>query len=234
MNEREKAAQRGLVIIADGVGGLDLCGIALRYALGVEKMPHSVEFVPWGHGLGRWLADLTDVANRDSHARLVAENVRRYKIERPQDPIYLVAKSGGSGVVVKALEQIGEHQVERAVMLAPALSPSYDLSDALRAVRHEMVVFWSPLDVVILGAGTRVFGTVDRKKTASAGLVGFRVPAPGSSNDIKGQQYDKLRQVRWRPRMAATGYLGGHFGPDSPLFLRRYVVPLLRVEETPG
>ncbi len=41
-------------------------------------------------------------------------------------------------------------------------------------------------------------------------------------------QYAKLRQVRWVPRMAATGYLGGHVGPDSPVFLKNYVVPLLR------
>jgi hypothetical protein len=234
MNEGEPHAPRGLVIIADGVGGLDLCGISLRFALGAEKLPHAVEIVRWGHGLGRWLADLTDVANRDSHARLVAENVRAYKAQRPLDPIYLVAKSGGSGVVVKALELLDEQQVERAVMLAPALSPTYDLSHALRAVRRELVVFWSPLDLIILGAGTRVFGTVDRIKTAGAGLVGFRVPAPESSNDNSRQQYDKLRQIRWRPRMAASGYLGGHFGPDNPLFLRRYVVPLLRIEETTG
>jgi hypothetical protein len=233
MNDEEPQAPRGLVIVADGVGGLDLCGIALRYALRAEKQPHAVEFVPWGHGRGRWLADLTNVANRDNHAQLVAQNVRRSKIERPLDPIYLVAKSGGSGVVVKALELLDAQQVERVVMLAPALSPSYDLSNALRAVRREMVVFWSPLDVIILGAGTRVFGTIDRVKTASAGLVGFRVPAVGKSNDNIGREYDKLRQVRWQPRMAASGYLGGHFGPDNPLFLRRYVVPLLRVEEDP-
>jgi hypothetical protein len=233
MNNGEPKAPRGLVIVADGVGGLDLCGIALRYALASEKLPHAVELVPWGHGRGRWLADLTDVANRDNHARLVAQNVRRYKAERPLDPIYLVAKSGGSGIVVKALELLDAQQVERVVMLAPALSPAYDLSSALRAVRREMVVFWSPLDVIILGAGTRVFGTIDRVKTASAGLVGFRVPAIEKSNDSKGQEYDKLRQIRWRSRMAATGHLGGHFGPDNPLFLRKYVVPLLRVEEGP-
>ena len=28
--------------------------------------------------------------------------------------------------------------------------------------------------------------------------------------------------------MASTGYFGGHVGPDSPAFLRKYVVPLLR------
>ncbi len=27
--------------------------------------------------------------------------------------------------------------------------------------------------------------------------------------------------------MMTTGYLGGHVGPDSPAFLRKYVVPLL-------
>ena len=234
MNQRDPHAPRGLVIVADGVGGLDLCGISLRYVVAAQKLPLAVEFVPWGHGRGRWLADLTNVANRDSHARLLAERVRSFKTERPLDPIFLVAKSGGSGVIVKALELLDEQQVERAVLLAPALSPAYDLSNALRALRREMVVFWSPLDVIILGAGTRVFGTVDRIKTSSAGLVGFRVPVPASPNDNKGQQYDKLRQIRWRPRMAASGYLGGHFGPDNPLFLRRYVVPLLRIAETPG
>ena len=89
-----------------------------------------------------------------------------------------------------------------------------------------MVVFWSPLDMIVLGAGTRIFGTIDRIKSVSAGLVGFRPPSPGT--DEQKAQYAKLRQVRWRPAMASTGYLGGHVGPDSPAFLRKYVVPLLR------
>jgi hypothetical protein len=198
------------------------------------KLTHSVELFSWGHGLGRWLADLTDVANRDFQAQRLAESIRRYKTEQPSNPIYLVAKSGGSGVVVKALELLDDLQVERVVVLAPALSPDYDLSNALRAVHREMVVFWSPFDVFILGVGTRLFGTTDRIKTASAGLVGFRKPAGAIPGDFKGQQYDKLRQIRWQPRMATSGYLGGHFGPDNPLFLRRYVVPLLRIEETLG
>jgi hypothetical protein len=116
------------------------------------------------------------------------------------------------------------------VLIAPALSPDYDLTRALRAVRHEMVVFWSPFDVIVLGAGTRVFGAIDRVRTVSAGLVGFRPPAtPGGDSEAP---YAKLRQVRWRPGMASTGYLGGHVGPDSPAFLRKYVVPLLRASNT--
>jgi hypothetical protein len=230
MSERDERPTAALVIVADGVGGIGLCGLALRRVLRTEKWPYQVEIFPWGHGFLRWHADLTNAPNRDTQARLMAERVKRYQEEHPLVPTFLVAKSGGSGVVVKALELLDDQQVERAVLLAPALSPAYDLSNALRAVRREMVVFWSPWDVFLLGIGTRVFGTVDRVRTASAGMVAFHMPAGPDEN--KGRQYDKLRQIRWRPQMAATGYLGGHFGPDSPFFLRRYVVPLLRFEET--
>src|SRR5205807_9495687 len=95
--------------------------------------------------------------------------------------------------------------------------------------RREMVVFWSPLDAIVLGLGTRIFGTIDRIRSVSAGFVGFRPPV--SLDDTQRAQYAKLRQVRWQPGMASTGYLGGHVGTDIPAFLRKYVVPLLRVAD---
>src|SRR5262249_4649620 len=102
---------------------------------------------------------------------------------------------------------------------------------ALRAVRREMDVFWSPMDLIVLGAGTRIFGTIDRVKSISAGLVGFRVP---EAMDEAGRgQYANLRQGGWRATRASARSLGGHGGPDSPAFLRKYVVPLLRVAEPP-
>jgi hypothetical protein len=226
---------------------VNLCATGLRYVLAAERLPCAVEIVPWGHGLLRWHADLTDVANRDAQARLIAARIRDHKADRPGDPVFLVAKSGGAGVVVKALELLGHEEVERAVLLAPALSPGYDLTGALGGVRHEIVVFWSPLDFIILGVGTRIFGTTDRKRTASAGLVGFRSPSRESLDAAGGQlynrhggpfekphgsPYDKLHQVRWHRRMAATAHFGGHWGPDSPVFLRKYVAPLLRTRET--
>ncbi len=128
----EDIPAHGLVLVADGVGGLDLCGIGLRYMLGVERLPYAVELFPWGHGFGRWFADLTDVSNRDHQARLVAEVVRHFRSDHPEQPVFLVAKSGGSGIVVKALEQLEDESVERVVLLAPALSPGYDLTRALR------------------------------------------------------------------------------------------------------
>jgi pimeloyl-ACP methyl ester carboxylesterase len=220
---------QGLVMVADGVGGLDLCGTGLRYVMGALKSPHAVRVVPWGHGWGRWHADLTNAENRDARGREIAEAVREFRDRQPGAPVFLVGKSGGTGIIVKALEHLPDDAVEVVVLLSSALSPDYDLTRALRAVRREMVLFWSPLDVIVLGAGTRIFGTIDRIKSVSAGMVGFRPPGP--AEDERRAQYAKLRQVRWQPSMVPTGYFGGHVGTDSPAFLRKYVVPLLRVED---
>jgi hypothetical protein len=232
IGDGESDRQRGLVIIADGVGGLDFCATGLAYALGAEKLPYAIFVVPWGHGIGRWHADLTDVPNHRAWATSVVEMVRSFKAAHPNEPVFFVAKSGGSGVVIQALEALEANTIEQVVLLAPALSPAYDLTRALGAVRQRMTVFWSPFDVVILGAGTRVFGTVDRVRSVGAGLVGFKARPLDKRQDVDRDPYEKLHQVRWRPKMAATGYFGGHFGPDSPLFLRKYVVPLLRVDDS--
>ena len=210
----------GLVIVADGIGGLDLCGMALKTMLGVEGSSYRVVLQKWGHGFGRWLVDLTNVANHETQAQAMAEQVKAWRVERPGLPVFLVGKSGGCGIIVHALERLEPEAVEAVVLLAPAVSPEYDLAKAIAAVRREMVVFWSPYDVFILGMGTRFFGTIDRIKTVSAGLVGFRIEHP------------KLKQVRWQPSMIKSGYFGGHVGPDIPAFLRRYVVPLLTTEPT--
>jgi len=231
-------------MVADGVGGLDLCGTALRYVLGSLGSDLAVSTVPWGHGFGRWHADLTRIANRDAWAGAIAAAASLFQERHPGRPLFLVAKSGGSGVVIKALERVAPGSIDRVVLLAPALSPTYDLTAALRGVRQKMVVFWSPLDLVVLGAGTRIFGTIDGIRTVSTGMVRFRTPRPGESvlvSELEGtaeessrQCYTKLDQVRWRPAMMRTGYFGGHIGPDSPAFLRMYVAPLLRADDATG
>ena len=161
-----------------------------------------MKVVSWGHGFGRWHADLTNAANRDLRAaRDRRDGPCVPRASCPGAPVFLVGKSGGTGLVVRALERLPEDTVEWAVLLSPALSPTYDLAPALRAVRREMVVFWSPLDVIVLGLGTRIFGTIDRIKTVSAGLVGLP-RAAGGRRRTEQASYRKLRQVRWCLEMA--------------------------------
>ena len=42
----------GLVIVADGVGGLDLCGTVLSHEAEAAGLPIEVRIVRWGHGFG--------------------------------------------------------------------------------------------------------------------------------------------------------------------------------------
>ena len=216
-----------LVLIADGVGGFELTSVGLRHVVGQGDGPELVRAVPWGHGWGRWHADLSNVANQRAGARAMADRVRAWREEYPERPAFLVGKSGGTGIVVGALEALPAGAVEAAVLLSAAISPRYDLSRALRAVSREVVVFWSPFDVVILGVGTWLFGTMDRVHSVGAGLVGFRTPPDLDAADSELYR-TKLRQVRWTRSMISSGNFGGHAGTDHPAFLRKYVVPLLR------
>ena len=227
-----ESERSGIILVADGIGGLDLCGTGLIHVAAKSRLPHHVQLVSWGHGFGHWHRDLTDVENHELQAANIVREVQEFRERKPLAPIFLVGKSGGTGVVVKALESLPERSVESTVLLSSALSPTYNLSLALQAVRSHIISFWSPLDVFILGAGTRIFGTIDRKRAVSAGLVGFQVP--DGLDETARSLYQKLHQIRWSPTMASTGYLGGHVGPDNPAFLRKYVLPLLRVEECTG
>ena len=217
----------GLILICDGVGGLDLCGTALVHVAAQVGSSHEVRIVPWGHGFGHWHRDLTNTENHRHWAARIVEEIAAFRQQKPNARVSLVGKSGGTGVVVRALEAMPENSVDAVVLLSSAISPDYDLSKALRAVRGNLTLFWSPLDLIVLGAGTRLFGTIDRRKVVSAGLVGFR--KPGGLDELGREQYAKLKQVRWSPKMASTGYWGGHVGPDNPAFLRKYVLPLLGV-----
>src|SRR3954467_6432632 len=92
------AGCRGLVVVADGVGGLDLCGTGLRYVMGALKIPYLVKVVSWGHGFGLWHADLTNAANRDLRAREIADAVMAFRGGHPGAAVFLVGKSGGTGL----------------------------------------------------------------------------------------------------------------------------------------
>lgn len=215
-------AARGLILLADGVGGMDLCGLGMRRALARSGSSYALRVIRWGHGYGRWYADLSNTQNHRAGADSMAELVARQRLEHPDAPIFLLGKSGGSAIVLGCLERLPENAVETTILLAPAVSPEYELAAALKATRN-MVAFWSPFDVVILGLGTAIFGTVDRQRRPAAGLVGFK-----TKRNAGGAELERLIQVKWRSEMASSGYWGGHIGPDHPAFLGRYVIPLLR------
>ena len=163
----------------------------------------------------------------------------------PGRPIVLTAHSGGAGIAVWALEALPPGvSVDRLVLVAPALSPGYDLSPALAHVSGRAYALTSARDAVVLGTGTRLFGTIDRVNADAAGRVGFDVPGPAADaarGDLPSTrpttrpaarfadpaQYAKLVALPYDPAWAEIGNRGGHRGAMGRAFARRVVAPLL-------
>jgi hypothetical protein len=149
-----------------------------------------------------------------AEAKIISDMLTAHYRADPKRPIYLTCHSGGAGLAVWALEDLpADVSVETLLMLAPALSPQYDLSAALRHVQKSAEVFWSDQDTGILDFGTRTFGTIDGVYSVSAGYVGFTRPPKG---DIT--EYAKLHQHPYEAAWVKYGNFGQHIGPTETVF----------------
>lgn len=171
----------------------------------------------------RGIDALHATARNHVQAQLIASRITRQVRRHPSTHVILTAVSGGTGVAVWALERLPRDVViDQVVLVAPAFAPDYDLSAALRHVKGKAYAFTSPVDFIVLGFGTSVFGTIDGKYTEAAGFVGVQRPAHA---DVT--QYQKLIELRYTPSWIRWGNLGDHTGAMSVAFAREYVAPLL-------
>ena len=219
-------AKRGVVFVADGIGGWDITSSAASLMLPHAGVPHEIRPFLWCHGWGKPFQDLQDLRYLLRKADELALEVRKVKAEDPDRPVFLVGRSGGTGLVVAAAEQLPPGTLERIILLSSAMSPNYNLRPALRATRGEFVSFYSPHDRVILGWGTSRFGSIDRVYGPSAGMCRFTVPSDLSPEDAA--LYARLVQVPWHAAMILEGHTGGHVGTSLPGFIRTEVAPWLK------
>ena len=169
------------------------------------------------------LAALLNRQKNDHEAQRVAEALTKRYRENPRRRIVVTAHSGGTGIAVWALEKLPDDvKVDTVVLLASALSPDYDLAPALRHVRGKMYSFNSLTDTLVLGVGTRTFGTVDGVKCDAAGRCGFCLP-----DDADAKQYQKLVQVPYTAKWMELGNIGDHIGPMSNRFARDVLAPVV-------
>lgn len=205
---------------------MDFLGSAAASALPKAGVKHEVREFVWTHGRGLFFKDLQDHQHLVKKAEELADFIRRLRAENPKRPIYIVAKSGGTGLALACAELLPANTFERIILLSAAVSPSYDLRRALQATRCEIVSFHSPYDQVILNFGTRQFGTIDRVYGPSAGLKGFVAPTVLDQTDQA--LYQRLVQVAWNSRMLMHMHNGMHVGTSLPTFLAAEVAPWLR------
>jgi hypothetical protein len=189
----------------------------------------TVEHYEWTTWKKRHLAAIYDLDQNRRDAAQLAERITELARDEPDRPIIITSESGGGAFSAFALEQLPpDVQIQSWVMLAPALSPEYDLSAALKHVRGQAYVFTNKVDWLFLGVGTWIFGTLDRQHVAAAGEVGFTMPPSGEP-----QQYAKIVTIPYHWSWARYGYFGDHSGGLSPFFGRAIVAPILETGHVP-
>ena len=188
----------GRLLILPGVGNTRFHLAGFVAAASGQLPRFDVEVRPWGVPF-MTIHNLRAHERNEATAAAVAAEIAEWRRAHPDAPFYLVGYSGGGGMatlVTAALpDDVG---IDRLVLVAPAISPDYPLErDVLPHVREYVVNYASDRDLQV-GWGTRTFGTIDRKNTASAGAIGFAAP------------HERLLEYRWSTADAPFGHAGNH------------------------
>lgn len=220
--------EHGYIIVLPGIEGRSVFNANIVKGLADGGVPSAIEIYDWTAGGPFLLAvNLRALDRNKRQARKIADKIIDYQECYPGRPVHLIGHSGGGGVAVLAVEALPPtRQISGAILLAPALSPTYDLSRALRRSGAGFWNFYSPYDVGFLRAGTTLFGNIDGEHSASAGAVAF-TPPWGLSAEDRRLYRSKLHQQRYTYAMSASGHNGGHFGWANPDFVREWLAPLI-------
>ena len=206
-----------------GIGGARRIDKMLTEGLVQGGIDADVEIHDWV-GADEGMSALYAHARHQHEADVVAQMITDKFRADPRTMIYLSGHSGGTGIALWALERLPDDvHIETLLLLASAMSPTYDLSPALWHVRGKAYVLYSPFDPV-LGMGTRMFGTIDGVKTDAAGRVGFTMPKDAADP----RQYDKLVQIPYDSSWIRLNNIGDHIGAMMRPFAREILSPLLQ------
>lgn len=200
-----------VTIFVPGVAGDGAWYDALHRELAAADRPART--FTWGAPKAFFFNNFTDEATHDRAEAELAEMIEH--LPDTVKRIDLIGHSAGCGVILGGVSK-SRREVDTIVLLAPSVSPGYDLAPASRQTRGAIHSFHSEYDVTLLKWRASTFGTYDRVKTPAAGHAGF------AATDAK------LVQHAYDPTWDAAGNDGSHFGPVSGTFVRQIVLPLLR------
>lgn len=211
-----ETAGEGLVVALPGVVNTKRHLNGFVRLVREEHPDWEVRIRSWGTPL-RSIHNLCAYERNRAVAEQIASELAAYRRSHPQARISLVGYSGGGGVAVFVTEALpADVMIERLILVAPAISPDYPLVERVLPHVSEYVINYASRRDHQVGFGTRLFGTIDRVKTASAGCGGFSI------------EHRKLIQVCWSTSMLRWGHLGNHLSYLVPRWQRKYLVPALQ------
>jgi pimeloyl-ACP methyl ester carboxylesterase len=205
----------GRLLILPGVGNtrFHLAGFV---GAAEAKLPRfDVEVRPWGVPF-MTIHNLRNHAHNEATAAAIAAEIAQWRRAHPDAPFYLVGYSGGGGMATLVTAALPDDvSIDRLVLVAPAISPDYPVGTRVMPHVREYVVNYASERDLQVGWGTRTFGTIDRKNTASAGAIGF------ASTDAR------LLEYRWSDADLGFGHAGNHLAYLSARWQGAKLLPAL-------
>jgi pimeloyl-ACP methyl ester carboxylesterase len=160
-------------------------------------------------------------------AQAIARKIMDYQAAYPGRPVYLIGHSGGGAMALLATALLPpENRITGIILLAPAISPRFDLLPALGRTERGIWHFSSPLDCFFLGVGTVLLGTLDGRHTIAAGACGFGLP-PTLTERQQDLYASQLHCRPYRLSMTSGFNLGGHFGCTNRVFVSEWIAPII-------
>ena len=203
-----------LTLIVAGAAGDGPWYDGLRRGLVDGGAPQPVQMMRWGAPLPLAMLNLQSNPIHDAAERRLSKVLARWRANHPDGRLTLVGHSAGCGVILGGLAATPGANAHTVVLLAPSVSPGYDVVPALANAGGTMHVFHSTKDDLFLRWRTSTFGTYDNVRTAAAGNVGFTATHP------------KLIQHPYDSAWQALGNDGTHDGPLARAFVEKVIAPL--------
>ena len=217
---------RGLVYMFPGIEGGEWYMSEARRGYRDGNVESAILTYNWNRPpiLGAFVNLMDEKGNRKAAIK-TAQKITQYHNTHPDAPIDLVGYSGGGGMAIMVAEALDPNvQLRNIVLVQAAISPGYDLTQTLRHVDGQLVNFYSPIDWVILGLGTQLFGTMDREFTDSAGKVGFNLDKAIVDLELR----KKVVEHSWTlDTLKQSDHLGNHISIGFYKWNRDQVAPYL-------
>ena len=219
---------KGLILVLTGIEGHSFLNVSILCGLIDGGVEHAVDIVDWTTGKKfMYLYHLRGWTRNNRVASELATRIHDYQNQYPGRPVWLVGHSGGGGMALLTAAALPEErQVTGIVLLAAAVSPTFDIRPAADRVIRGIWNYHSQLDWFFLVFGTTLLGTMDGQHVRAAGACGFR----GRTTDELVKS-GGLIQRPWQWRKLSQFNPGDHFGCVHRVFVAEEIVPLIRARD---
>jgi pimeloyl-ACP methyl ester carboxylesterase len=214
------------VIIVPGIGGDGEVYAKVVRSLHDHGSDDCLRVYDWGSS---WFLVLRSIGSSDLHDHAehrLAERIIQWRSDHPGSRIALIGHSAGAGVVLGALPRLpAGMSVAPVILLAPAVSPDFDLRPALQHA-NVIHVFYSHRDDFWQGIAPDIFGNYDGVHRNGAGRKGFTLTLLDPSEKVRVVQH--AYQDDW----ATLGNQGGHFDWMAEPFVGTILKPIIDAGRT--